>query len=341
MIELAIAITLAGMVTAGLYQLFSVQSRQLLFLDLQTEMHQNLRFATDVLTRTIREAGMGVGSGTTGYLGASGDTNQVLPVVTSYNDWTGGDGTDAFTLVHMDPSLTMNTAAPLGAPPGCDTEELSFNLNVPDYATVIQSFESGEFLLCYDFTNFTDEESYLWVISSVDTTNGTIAVADNCSYTDYLNICACGTENLTPVMTCSKAEVITFYIDNDADGTGPGSEEHPVLMMDLDLDWPESDDVPLVDDIEDVQVAYCLRDNDCSDPTAWVNSITSTQTVWMMRVSIIARSTREDPRGKYEGLRPALESHSEASASDHYYRQVLTTEVTLRNQRFYSNMYSP
>ena len=31
-------------------------------------------------------------------------------------------------------------------------------------------------------------------------------------------------------------------------------------MMDFNLDWPSADDVPLVDNIEDVQFEYCVND---------------------------------------------------------------------------------
>ena len=40
-------------------------------------------------------------------------------------------------------------------------------------------------------------------------------------------------------------------------------------MMDLNLDWPSADDVPLVDNIEDMQIEYCINDGstepDCSE----------------------------------------------------------------------------
>ena len=35
------------------------------------------------------------------------------------------------------------------------------------------------------------------------------------------------------MLRCSKGQVITFYIDANNNGVGPGSAEHPVLMMDL------------------------------------------------------------------------------------------------------------
>ena len=57
LLEMMVAIAIAAFVVAGLYGLFTVQSRQFLYQDLQMEMHQNLRFGTDVLSRSLRLAG--------------------------------------------------------------------------------------------------------------------------------------------------------------------------------------------------------------------------------------------------------------------------------------------
>jgi len=112
------------------------------------------------------------------------------------------------------------------------------------------------------------------------------------------------------------------------------------LMMDLDLDWPEDDDVPLVDDIEDFQVAYCLDGSDCSSASSWEDEIAEDEgdEVIMVRLSMVGRSAREDMLGRYTSQRPDLENHSGASAADNYYRQVLSTEVTIRNLRLYNNL---
>ncbi len=344
MVELAVAIALATLIVAGLYQLFIMQSRQLQFLDMQTEMNQNLRFAADVLTRTVRQAGLGTGEHVTGVLGNEGVDSWVLNPVTAHNAHTAGNGSDAITVVHMDPSLTMNTSTMFIYP--TDTDHFTFDMSMQDYDSVIQNYAAGEFLLCYDFANPSGMESYLWVISSVDTGDpswGEIYVADNTGFTDYTTVAPPG-QNLTSVMTCSKGEVVTFYIDDNDDGMGPGSAGHPVLMMDLDHDWPEDDDVPLVDDIEDLQFAYCLEDLDgttpCTSTTSWNDDLATTEWPWMVRINVLARSRREEATGKFPGLRPAVEDNSAASTADSYYRQLLTTEVLLRNMRFYTNLTS-
>ncbi len=342
MVELAIAIALATMIVAGLYQLFIMQSRQLQFLDMQTEMNQNLRFATDVITRTVRQAGLGTANGVRGALGNAADTESMNPIL-GFNNAL-GTGTDAVTVLHQDPSLTMNTSS-LYTYSG-DTSQLTFDMEHLNYSSKIGSYSSGEFLLCNDFANPLGMASYMWVISGVNDAGdfADINLYSNNSYTDYTSAMP-STENLSPVMTCSKGEVVTFYIDDDdSDGMGPGSEEHPVLMMDLDYDWPEDDDVPLVDDIEDLQFAYCLEDTDglhaCTDDAEWNDSLSLMEWPWMVRVNVLARSRREDLAGQYSSMRPTLEDNAGATSSDHYYRQVVQTEVTLRNMRLYSNLFS-
>jgi len=341
MVELAIAVTLASLIVAGLYQLFIVQSRQLQFLDMQTEMNQNLRFAADVITRTVRQGGLGTADGVTGVLGTSGDSSTLDPLLGHNNALS--TGTDAITVVHQDPSLTMNTSS-MYVYPG-DTSQISFDLTMHDYRAKIGSYSAGEFLLCSDFANPVGMASYMWQISGVASTGdeGVISIYSNSIYADYTAIMP-STQNLPPVMTCSKGEVVTFYIDDeDGDGMGPGSAEHPVLMMDLDFDWPEGDDVPLVDDIEDLQFAYCLEDveglHPCTNAIEWNSTLATSEWPWMVRVNILARSRREEATGRYESTRPGLEDNSGSTTTDGYYRQVLTTDVALRNMRVYSNLF--
>mgnify|MGYP002639663062 CR=1 FL=1 len=341
LVELAVAITLATIIVAGLYQLFIVQSRQLQFLDMQTEMNQNLRFAADVVTRTVRQAGLGTADGVTGVLGNT-TSAEALDPLQGYNDAL-SSGPDAITVVHQDPSLTMNTSSQ-SIYPG-DTSQLSFDLTMHDYRAKIGSYAAGEFLLCSDFANPLGFGSYMWEISGVSSSGdeGVVSVYSNSSYTDY-NTVMPATQNLPPVMTCSKGEVVTFYIDNDSgDGVGPGSADHPVLMMDLDYQWPDGDDVPLVDDIEDLQFAYCLQDTEglhpCTSAAEWNDTLATTEWPWMVRVNILARSRREEATGRYESTRPGLEDNVGATSSDGYYRQILTTEVALRNMRMYSNLF--
>ena len=339
LIEMMISVVVSSMVIAGLYSIFNLQSRQFLYQDLQMEMHQNVRFATDVLTRSVRMAGYGTGGTVTGYHGSS-THDSTLPVIMSW-DAEGDNDTDAITVVYGDPSLRMNTEPSISS---CDTESHSFDVSILDNDEKIAEYDADELLLCSDYANLTGIESYLWVIASVSSSSGVITVEDASSYDDYDSVCG-STENLSPSMHCSKAHVLTFYIDaDDSDGFGPGSSDNPVLMMDLNLDWPADDDVPLVDNIEDLQIEYCIDDSstkpDCTDSSSWTDSVSSgsESDVWMVRVSLVGRSARKDPQLLRTSIRPELANHGEASTRDHYYRQVLVTEVAVRNLRYQANL---
>lgn len=345
LVELMIAIAIASVVIVGLYSLFTMQTRQFLFQDLQMEMHQNQRFAADVLTRSVRMAGFGTSGRVNGYLGSSGDVDNDLPAITSYDAWSGGNGTDAITVVYGDPSLTMGTD--VSALKNCETDRLQFVPTMLDYGDKLGEFQAGEMMMCMDYASLSGMETYLWVLSGNPTGTGEVPVYDATSYLDYQTVCPVG-ENISPAILCSKAQVMTFYIDNATGDATPGTPDNPVLMVDMDLDWPEDDDVPLVENVEDLQIEYCLEDADgdgavdsCTGAGAtWVDSITDAEgdDVQMVRLHLLVRSSRTDPNDLYTSTRPALANHGAASSEDGYYRQVMMTEVTVRNLRLQANL---
>lgn len=345
LIELMIAMALGIFVVGAIFGVFSNQTKQLVYQDLQMEMHQSLRLATDSVSRTARMGGYGTDGQTLGILGFAGgsaSTAQAMPAIISY-DGTGPNGSDAITVVTMDPGLSMYTN--FSMPADCSSNRLPFNTTVFDNDAKLAQFSAGEMVMCMDYAPIGGYTSYIWQISSVDTNNGELVVVPNSTiYTDYANDC---TENLPMVMVCSRAEVATFYIDNDdTDGIGAGSSTNPVLMMDLDFNAPGANDVPVVDNIEDMQFEYCLRSTigatTCDTTAAWVNTIddyndnnnaNDPDDVYMIRVSFIVRSSREDPQDLYAGSRPALANNTAGSGTDHYFRQAQSTEVTVRNMR--------
>ncbi len=342
LLEMMVAIAIAAFTVAALYALFTVQSRQLVYQDLQMEMHQNLRFAAEMLTRSARLAGYGSSGYIYGLFGPGGisDSDNALPAVIPWDD-PNGTGPDAITLVYADPSLLIDSQNDIVEQ--YDTSTITFRPGMLDHAAKLAQYRSGELLLCSDYADTRGMVSYLWSITSVDAGNGVISVDSNGGFTDYRNLFTRNV-NLTPVMTCSKGNVMTFYIDNMSDGIGAGSEEHPVLMLDLNMSWPSNDDVPLVDNIEDMQLEYCMNDGtnavDCTVAGNWrdattINAANDADDMWMMRISFVARSSRSDPRDEFPGFRPALGNRgaSGGPGADHYYRKILVTEVAFRNLR--------
>lgn len=337
LIELMFALVIGLFVVAALYNLFTGQVRQFVYQDLQMEMHQNTRLATDMMSRTARLAGHGTNGTTSGVFGAGGVDDSSLPAILSFNN-IGPNGSDAITLVSMDPSLVVNTSSVL--PQSCATTTLTVDTTVLHNAARVAQYHEGELLMCYDYAAIGGFRSFLWPMTlDANVGSGELSISSGSIYADYGIACP-STENLPLVMSCSRAEVVTFYIDNDdTDGIGAGSAEHPVLMMDLDFESPDADDVPLVDNVEDIQFAYCLAagagTTDCSDAAAWVDTIAADQAseVYMIRISLVVRSSREDLRRLHVGQRPALEDNPASTGSDHYFRQVLSTEIAVRNMR--------
>jgi type IV pilus assembly protein PilW len=342
MIELAISVAMATFVVMGLYGIFTIQTQQLMNQDMRMEMHQNARFALEILSRSIRMAGFGSRGTIVGAMGTGGDGN-AQDVVVAYDAY-GTNGSDAITVAYMEPSLVMNTA--YSTVESCTTSTLTFNPNHLDYFDKLMQFRTGDLLMCYDYAAIGANNTYMWSITSDASTStpfGTINIdASSATLSDFSAVCS-ASSNLTPVMRCSKGQVITFYIDDTDNAVGPGTPSHPVLMMDLNGNFPNNDDVPLVDNVEDLQLQYCVDDGsratDCSVFSNWTNTVTSGEAdeVWMVRIMMVLRS----PKPNYQdfewsgNVRPALGNNTASSTNDGYYRNVVTTEVTVRNNRLY------
>ena len=107
MIEVAIAVGLSTILVIMLYGTFWAQITQLRTQDIRSEMHQNGRFALEILSRSLRLAGFGTGAGFVyGALGNGGSGNALPAVIPS----DGGNGdTDAVTVGYMEPYWVMNS----------------------------------------------------------------------------------------------------------------------------------------------------------------------------------------------------------------------------------------
>ena len=338
-IELLIALAIGTFVVAALYSLFSVQLRQFVYQDIQMEMHQSIRLGMDLLTRTGRAAGMGTNGLVYGALGTSGAANNTLPAIISY-DGTGPGGADAITIISMDPSLVMYTDP--DSLQACTATTVGFDPDRTGYAAKLADFAADEYLLCYDYGSPAGTRSLLWDITAVDAGTGAFTVVDGAgTYTDFADVCD-PADNLPVGMECSRADVVTFYIDADGDdGIGAGSSKHPVLMMDLDFESPDEDDIPVVDNVEDMQIEYCFRGETCSaadwtdtvDTYADADDSNDPDDLYMIRFTIVVRSSREDLNDAFSGAPLEVANNAPTATADHYYRQVLSAEVTVRNMR--------
>jgi len=342
MVELAISVGMATFVVLGMYGIFTIQTQQLMNQDMRMEMHQNGRFALEILSRSIRMAGFGSQGSIVGVMGAGSDGN-VQETVVSYDGY-GTNGSDAITVAYMEPSLVMNTA--YSAVPSCTTSTMLFDANHLDYFDKLMQFRSGDLLMCYDYAAIGTNNTYLWAITADASTTspfGTINVDSSAAtLSDFSGACP-ASSNISPSIRCSKGQVMTFYIDDTDNAIGPGTPSHPVLMMDLNNNFPNNDDVPLVDNVEDLQIQYCIddgdNDTDCSVFSNWTNAVTTgdAQNVWMVRIMMVLRSPKENFQDFTwsNNVRPALGNNTASTSADGYYRNVVVTEVTVRNHRLF------
>jgi prepilin-type N-terminal cleavage/methylation domain-containing protein len=147
----------------------------------------------------------------------------------------------------------------------------------------------------------------------------------------------CGVDFSYPVgALVLRAKVSRFYVE-DVDGV-------PTIFMDPDSDGPEAGE-PLAEGVEDFQVAVGVdvdadgtvtdSENDAdewfgNDP-ADVDPPALTTTPWRaLRVTVVARTAKEDPRGEWSA-RPSAEDHLGATAADGYRRRMVSTIIEVRN----------
>ena len=200
------------------------------------QMNQNIRFAGDILGRGIRLAGYNVDGYVSGVSVPMASRMKTMSGLMAWDDPDGDDGPDAITLVYGDPSLVMDTQNDVVEE--CGTTSLSFRPYMKTHQAKLAQYAADELMLCYDYADMRGTESYLFNLSAdASVSTGVVSVDSNITLNDYSQDCP-SSENLTPIMTCSKGHVLTFYIDDDDDGVGPGNVVHRVLMLDVDMDWP-------------------------------------------------------------------------------------------------------
>ena len=117
------------------------------------------------------------------YQGGNTSSNNALPAIISYNG-TGPNGSDAITLVTMDPGLEMYTN--FSQPQPCGANEISFDPGIFNNRAKIGQLAAGEMLMCMDYASITQYRSFLWQITAADSSTGIVTVTPNDSaYVDF------------------------------------------------------------------------------------------------------------------------------------------------------------
>jgi len=108
----------------------------------------------------------------------------------------------------------------------------------------------------------------------------------------------------------------------------------PTLIRSSDSDSDPANDIEVIPNVEDMQLAYAwdANGNNQIDAGEWVNNPAGNeQNVAVVRMSFIVRSLKRDPN-RQNYLRPALEDHAGGVAPDAFPRRLLTTIVQIRNK---------
>jgi len=89
----------------------------------------------------------------------------------------------------------------------------------------------------------------------------------------------------------------------------------------------------LAENIEDLQLAYLPSNSNPTDSAAWLDSPASVLAVRMIRVSVMSRTSSQDPdlRNTGNNRRPGLEDRGQGGTPDGFRRRLLSSEVKLRN----------
>lgn len=286
LLELVVAIAIASLLGLFLYQVVNDQNKIFKRQDTVTRLQQNLRFSMEFLARSIEMAGYGTYGYTTG-----------ITVVPAISVIDGGAGSpDQLQVLFADP--TELAIMPWGTTVGCSATTLP--LSSPSGASLPTAwyFNDATHMLCYSFVDSNKLESYLFQVTSVDLSTNDVEVVTPTGHEPFDTECGA---NFPPDMLCAPANWHIFYIDNEIDGGGgPGTPENPTLMMresDVPLTTaitPNASDFLMAENIEHMDLNFCLEGSDCSSSGVWNTTFTSAQAelVRQVQVTLWAKSEK-------------------------------------------------
>ena len=346
MIAMVVTAILAGMVLAT----FTAQNQLYRRQHDVGRTQQNLRLAMEIITKDIALAGFGAGGdGVFRGVLPDGNDDASLEVIQSENDYL-GQGPDAIQLSYMDPNrdnwgfIDRSQAAANAAEMFlCGTTDFYFS---EDSKTAAGNFQSSirqwNKLACFaNAGNLGLGVGFVWdVAGNGNAGSGYVPVQSNTSYDDYDAVCDPTRYQALPrELVCSRLIQVSYYVDSDGDGAGPGNSAIPYLMLDFDEFLDDGDnEVPIAPGIEDLQLAYCELDQDC-DALEWDDRFDvplpySFADLSRIRVRMTARSERQAENGLRASVQPMIDlSHDPGTDEDAYHRRVAHQIVVLRNAR--------
>ncbi len=336
LIEIMVAIVIMGIVVVGIYSVYNTQHKSYIVQEQVTEMQQNERIALQMITRDIKMAGLGLACQQAGIIltedanesGAldGGEDINGNGVLNTFGNGVGFDDSDTIAVAYY----VFN---PLSTAGGNTTTAANFNSTSANFQVIdaagFSATEGSNLVIIY---NQNDLCNYATVaITNVTEASGTLTHAVGRAIENLPGGVGPGFssgDRVRRLRTNEGGGTITYRIGNP-DGytlyrtirtTGA-----PVVQ-------------PLADNIEDLQFAYGFDSDNNGIVDTWVNNLallpagTTMDELREARVTLVARTTRQDPEWK-TGARPQVEDHNPGTtaAEAQYRRRVLQTTIKLRN----------
>jgi prepilin-type N-terminal cleavage/methylation domain-containing protein len=334
MVELLVALLMAGIVMSAIYNLFIVQNRSQWLQDQIAEMQANARVAIEKICYDLRMAGFGmIGGLQVGYA-----TGMTAPIAGT----DGGAANPDQITIYYAPENAADCGVPgvqgvpdltlaLGLSPAASEAKVTENLNSPPQNLWSIGFNCGGRL----YSSQTNPP-YFKAIIICDSQHGGCdpPKADVVVVTAVVGADSVQTRprlNDFPVNSTIK-----FFGDSNFNGytyridrTDPA---HPKLLRYSSGPGDPDTDV-FADNIEDLQLVYITNTGAEVHGTGAI----TVSDIRAVRISILARTEHEDPQMKLnvalDNRRPALENRAGDPAGTHdgYHRRILTSEVQVRN----------
>jgi len=339
LVEMLVALLMAGIVMTAIYNLFIQQNRSQWLQDQVAEMQANARVAIERITYDIRMSGFGMIAGhQVGYTEVGGLTDPLL----------GTDGgtadPDQFTVYYAEraaadcgvPDLTLAGNMPAGSSEARVSEDIGsapynvwddgFTCGGESFAGQSPFIEFKAIIICDAQHGGCDPpKADVVVITSVQNLGGgTDDGIQNRPYEGFDN---------KVLNSFPAGSTIKFFGSNDFNGytyrvdrTDPANPR--LLRYTSGAGDPATD--TLAENIEDLQLVYIDNNGVEYNGTAGV----TVADIRAVRITVLARTEREDPDRKRAGAgntRPALENRNGSGTHDGYHRRVMTSTVQIRN----------
>lgn len=306
---------------------------------------QNLRLAMEVVSKDVSLIGFGAGVAGQFYgILPTSVPDSALDTVQQTNENPAGSYSDTLVVTYMDPDRThwgfvdqSEAGAGYASDYRCETTQLRFSSATVAVAGNFNEDDSQwDEIVCFAHAGNTGlGVSYVWAVSGEGDSSTGIVPVDQNTQSDYEALCEHG---LPEEMICGPLVMVTYYIDRDADGNGPGTGGMPYLMLSTDEEIDDGDDIPIAAAIEDLQFGFCDLTTDC-DAQTWVGNheIADPYTfanLSRVRVRVTARSEREEEQGLPASAPVILDpNYTRDTTKDTYHRRVAHQVVNIQNAR--------